>query len=189
MMSIRDILGAKQTAWGSLPLTFDVDALIRETERAQREWGFGEDRRQLCLTSRPGAQEPLRDGEGNLLGRGAETDFTVFNREFEGTVFEDIYRTVPYRLGRVRLMALPPRSCYSFHQDSEPRLHIAIVTNPQAFLLLDAGGNNLKRLHLPADGRLWWVDTRKIHSAMNAGEELRVHLVASIIVDENKPFP
>lgn len=137
--------------------------------------------RQLCLTSRPGAAQPLSDGVGWY--EGSETDFTVFNEEFRGTIFEEFYETVPYHLGRVRLMRMPPRSCYSFHQDKEPRLHIAIQTHENAYLLVDDDtGLRSWKIKIPSNGAVYWVNTQRTHTAMNTdANRYRVHLVANVI--------
>ena len=52
-----------------------------------------------------------------------------------------------YKLGRVRLLLKEPRSCLSFHRDPEPRLHIPIITNPGAQMIIED-----KAFHMPADG-------------------------------------
>ncbi len=70
-------------------------------------------------------------------------------------------------------MNLAPKSCYSLHQDPTKRYHLVLKTNPQAFLIFAEAG----LFPIPADGRLYQVDTRRPHTAMNGGEENRVHLV------------
>ncbi len=137
--------------------------------------------RQLCLTSRPGASVPLRDGVGWYDG--SETDFSIFNEAFRGTIFEEFYENVPYRLGRVRLMMMPPRTSYSYHADKEPRLHVAIETNPNAYLLVDDdSGHRSWKIKVPANGGTYWVDTRRTHTAINTDAALeRIHLVANVV--------
>lgn len=156
---------------------FDIDRLQADFERISHLMTD----RQLCLTSRPGAAEPLLDGVGWY--EGSESDFSQFNAEFRGTVFEEFYETVPYRLGRVRLMKMAPRSCYSFHQDKEPRLHIAIQTNENAYLLVDDdSGFRSWKIKIPPNGAVYWVNTQKTHTALNTdADRYRVHLVANVI--------
>ena len=81
-----------------------------------------------------------------------------------------------YILGRVRLLLIEPRTSLSWHRDPEPRLHIPIMTNPGAHLCI---GDTLK--HLPADGSVWFTDTRNYHTVFNGGEENRIHLVATYL--------
>ena len=96
----------------------------------------------------------------------------------KGTYFEEIYNTLSkkYIIGRFRLLLLEPRTSLSWHRDPEPRLHIPILTNPGAHLVID---NRLK--HLPADGNVWFTDTRKYHTVFNGGEENRIHLVGTFL--------
>ena len=135
---------------------------------------------QICITARPGATEPLWDGVGRLADNAREADYTDIVPEFRGTPFETFVRDSPFRLGRVRIMAIGPRSCYSFHNDNEPRLHVALQTNPGAVILLEEDATKLWRCHVPANGFAYWIDTRRIHTAMNTGLETRYHLVGAI---------
>ena len=107
-----------------------------------------------------------------------ERQYTEFIEKYKGTYFEEIYNTLSkkYIIGRFRLLLLEPRTSLSWHRDPEPRLHIPILTNPGAHLVID---NRLK--HLPADGNVWFTDTRKYHTVFNGGEENRIHLVATYL--------
>jgi len=67
-----------------------------------------------------------------------------------------------------------PRVCLSWHRDPEPRLHVPIVTNIGAKMVIE---DEVK--HLPV-GRAWYTNTIFYHSQFNGGEEDRVHLVTSI---------
>jgi len=107
-----------------------------------------------------------------------ESQYTEFVEKYKGSYFEEVYNTLSekYQLGRFRLLLLEPRTSLSWHRDPEPRLHIPIITNPGAHLVID---NRLK--HLPADGNVWFTDTRKYHTVFNGGEENRIHLVATFL--------
>tara|TARA_R100000805_G_C3579597_1_gene83734 strand:- start:67 stop:636 length:570 start_codon:yes stop_codon:yes gene_type:complete len=111
-----------------------------------------------------------------------ESDYTQFVKEFKGTYFEEVYKKLSryYIIGRFRLLLLEPRTSLSWHRDPEPRLHIPIFTNPGAHLCIHKG---LK--HLPADGGVWFTDTRKYHTVFNGGEENRIHLVATYLGDRS----
>ena len=63
----------------------------------------------------------------------------------------------------------------SWHRDPEPRLHIPIVTNPGSLFVV-----NHHVTHLPADGSVYFTDTRGYHTALNGGETRRVHIVATL---------
>lgn len=134
---------------------------------------------QLCLTRRRGSNDPLYEGAGTA--RYPDEEFSILNDIFAGTEFERFHLLSPVPLGRVRLMYLPPRQSYSFHKDTEPRLHVAIVTNPAAFLMVDAGKSKMWRIHIPADGKVYNVDTTLMHTAINGGLQPRIHLVANIL--------
>ena len=66
-------------------------------------------------------------------------------------------------------------NCNSWHRDPEPRLHIPIVTNPGSLFVV-----NHHVTHLPADGSVFFTDTRGYHTALNGGETRRVHIVAAL---------
>jgi len=104
--------------------------------------------------------------------------YTEINEEFKGTYFEEIYNELNkhYKIGRVRILLKEPRTTLSWHRDPEPRLHIAILTNPGSILVIDD-----EAMHIPMDGHVWFTNTRKYHNAFNGGEEDRIHLVATYL--------
>ena len=71
-----------------------------------------------------------------------------------------------------------PRSCLSWHVDDEPRLHIPLITNPGAHLVIEDTAN-----HLPADGSAYMANTVLHHTAFNGGDDPRIHLVVGILSD------
>ena len=66
-------------------------------------------------------------------------------------------------------------NCNSWHRDPEPRLQIPIVTNPGPLFVV-----NHHVTHLPADGSVYFTDTRGYHTALNGGETRRVHIVTAL---------
>ena len=147
----------------------------------------------LNVTRRPGVEEPtLEDLSGRYWIRPDatydevprdpivdETAYTELNPMFAGTyveqVIDELRAILP--LGRVRLLGKDPFNCNSWHRDPEPRLHIPIVTNPGALFVI-----NHHVTHLPADGSVYFTDTRAYHTAMNGGEEQRLSIVAAIAI-------
>ena len=107
-----------------------------------------------------------------------ESDFTQFVKEFNHTIFRDIYNILSnsYNLGRVRLMYSKPKTCLSWHTDTQKRLHIPIITNIGAHLVIEDTAN-----HMPADGSVYIANTTLFHTAFNAGLEPRIHLVACLL--------
>lgn len=179
-------------------ICFDVsklqDALREVDSRVARQSPLGKrDINAICLTQIPG--DPNSITGGNIRGlfwtrpdsTGKEvqrenpideSQYTEFVKLFEDTYFKEVYDTLipKYNLGRVRLLWKMPRTTLSWHRDPERRLHIPIVTNPGALMIID---DEVK--HMPADGKVWVTDNTKYHNAFNGGEEDRVHLVATVI--------
>jgi len=125
--------------------------------------------------------EDAYDANGELSKRSVvktEADFRNFVKEFNDTVFKDVYARITshYSVGRVRLMRIKPKSCMSWHKDAEKRLHIPIITNPGAMMVIEDTVQ-----HLPADGSCYLTDTTLSHTAFNSGLEERIHLVASVL--------
>lgn len=106
-----------------------------------------------------------------------EEDFSVLCTQFKGTLFEEAYNELSkrYKLGRVRLMKMGLRYCMSWHTDSSPRLHFPIKTQTGCFMIIE---NEIK--HIPRYE--WWMaDTTKSHTALNASNDERIHLVVAIL--------
>ena len=107
-----------------------------------------------------------------------ESKYTQLVSEFESTYFAEVYETLrkKFKIGRIRLLVKQPRSSLSWHRDPEPRLHIPIITNPGAIMVVDHVAK-----HMPADGSVWVTNNTKYHNAFNGGEENRIHLVACVL--------
>lgn len=132
--------------------------------------------RQLSITSRPGAAEPLLDALGWLPEDAREADYSVVNEEFKDTAIADLLGKLPFQPGRARLMQLAPKSCLSIHADSTRRYHYAVTTSPDCYLV-ELDGDHGTFHHVPADGRLYEMDARRTHTAINAGRSTRIHIV------------
>ncbi len=130
----------------------------------------------ISVTSRPGAEQPLKDCAGWLPEGVKERDFRIINSEFRGTAIEELLGKLPFEYGRTRLMRMPKKSCLSIHWDASLRYHYALVTNPACYLVFMDGGTGHFR-HVPADGYLYEMDARLTHTAINASREARFHLV------------
>lgn len=154
--------------------------IIQDVESVRRDVADVLDRLkeqgQLSVTSRPGASEPLLDAIGWLPEDASEADYSVVNEEFRGGAIEELLNKLPFRHGRVRLMRLAPKTCLSIHADSTRRYHYAVNTSPDCYLV-EMNGPEGTFHHIPADGRLYEMDARLIHTAVNTGREGRVHIV------------
>ncbi|GAB5469078.1 MAG: hypothetical protein Kilf2KO_21080 [Rhodospirillales bacterium] len=179
-----------------LSLRFDIDKLraamaeCLARESFQGDWqdrGFAA----LPLTQRPGQQgwsgndlsgrywlradeRYVEEAREELVDEAA---FSQFVPRFAGTYFEEVHATLIARfpIGRMRLLSKGLYNCNSWHRDPEPRLHIPIVTNPGALFIV-----NHHVTHLPADGSVYFTDTRGYHTALNGGEHHRAHIVAAL---------
>ena len=103
-----------------------------------------------------------------------ERDFNVINPALKGSYLEHVLTAMPVTAVRARLMRLKSKSCYSVHVDRTPRYHIAIHTNPHARFIFT---KNNQVHQIPADGNVYFANTVLEHTAMNGGQDDRVHLV------------
>ena len=107
-----------------------------------------------------------------------EKNYTEICKAFEGTYVEELYNKIKnrWKVGRLRFLMKPPRSCLSWHRDPEKRLHIPIITNPGCRMVIED-----ESFHMPADGSVYITDNTKYHNFFNGGETDRLHLVATLI--------
>lgn len=108
-----------------------------------------------------------------------EAAYTELNPIFSGTAFEDVFNALKQRftLGRMRVLGKVPYNCNSWHRDPEPRIHIPIISNPGSLFVV-----NNHCTHLPADGSVYFTDTRGYHTGLNGGNQDRIHIVAAIAI-------
>ena len=106
-------------------------------------------------------------------------DWTHLPSFFVGTYVEEVIEEVkkiasPKKIGRVRLLTLLPKTCYSLHVDEEEfRFHIPIQTSHDSFFV---SGTTIDRM--PEVGQLYTFKTDEEHTAVNASlTEKRIHLV------------
>jgi hypothetical protein len=164
----------------------DMVKLSKLVEETIEKYPLNESTRQICFTSNKSFDQSVYDGVGSLYEysesqwKAQEKDFVYFLNEFKGTYYEEIYNGLQLwthqKIARMRLMYLPPRCCYSLHADKTKRLHVAVITNENAFLLF----KEEPPIHIPKDGYVYEVDTRQWHTALNCGDESRIHLVFSL---------
>ena len=107
--------------------------------------------------------------------------YTEICPEFKDTYVEEVYNLIKtkFKIGRVRFLMKPPRSCLSWHRDPEMRLHIPIITNKGCIMVIDK-----EAFHMPANGSGYVTDNTKYHNFFNGSEIDRVHLVATML----RPF-
>lgn len=99
--------------------------------------------------------------------------FTETPDVFKNTILDEVNRILKekYNVMRGRILSLPPKFCMTYHYDESPRLHIPIKTNDKTFMVLE------DRAYWFQVGNAYVVDTRKMHTAVNASLDSRIHLV------------
>lgn len=114
-------------------------------------------------------------GEGKLQYlNNKEEDFNKFayNLPYTNSVLSDL------GMYRSRLMRMRPKTCYSYHQDPTPRMHIPLITDDNCFFVVDD-----EVVRLPADGNHYLIDTRKKHTFVNGSDINRLHIVGCVSED------
>lgn len=178
---------------GVVPLLrrYDADRMAAEARllrdipwRAQRAYGqdgiLGEasaDWRILSLRSLGGDPARTDPGGAGLTGF-ADTPFLE-----KAPYLAQVLADIPAPLRSVRLMALGPGAVVHEHRDGKcgfpwgvMRLHIPVITNPGAQVVIDG-----QATHWDA-GRLWFGDFNRPHYVRNTGDETRVHLVIDVML-------
>ena len=107
-----------------------------------------------------------------------ESQYTELCPEFKDTYVEEVYNLVKkhFKIGRMRFLMKPPRSCLSWHRDPEKRLHIPIITNKGNIMVIEDIA-----FHMPSDGAAYITDNTKYHNFFNGSECERVHLVSTLL--------
>lgn len=102
-----------------------------------------------------------------------EDIFNITCDIFKGTYIEEIINLLRKDFGvyRGRFMMMKFKTCLSMHVDETKRIHIPIITNPDAFMVID---DKIFRLEV---GKVYITDTTYPHTAVNSGKKDRVHLV------------
>ena len=102
-----------------------------------------------------------------------EKDFTETCDFIKGTYTEEVINIFKEKYGvvRGRYMMMNWKSCLTYHNDETPRIHLPLITNDGCFMIID---DKTEKLH---ESTTYLVDTTKRHTALNAGEHLRFHMV------------
>jgi hypothetical protein len=103
--------------------------------------------------------------------------FNCIQPSLRGTALEDYIYWLELPVYRTRIMVMRPKTAYSIHSDSSPRLHLPVTTNKHAYFIFK---DPAELIHMPANGDSYAVDTRETHSFMNGGDEIRIHIVSAI---------
>ena len=187
-----------------VPLSIDIDRLGKCYLDFRSKLGFRTDDKTLrdfnaiCINRIPGDEKSITGGnvrglywtkpdttnvEEQRLPYIEEHRYTEICPEFKDTYVEEVYNliTSKFKIGRVRFLMKPPRSCLSWHRDPEMRLHIPIITNEGCRMII-----NDVSFHMPSNGSGYLTDNTKYHNFFNGSEIDRVHLVATILEKGNE---
>lgn len=166
-----------------LDVNLEVDKLRKDLEYVLTLTDWHPFNSQICVQYRAGDEDNAWYSGSGKLGEWIdgkwtpyfdERDFNIINPALKGSYIEHVLKSMPVNAVRARLMRLSPKSCYSIHVDRTPRYHVALHTNPHARFIFTKEN---KVLQIPADGKVYFTNTILEHTAMNGGQEDRVHLV------------
>ena len=180
-------------------LNIDVEKLGKCFLDAQYHLGFKTDDKRnidfnaICVNRIPDDENSITGGnvrglywtypdstnhEEQRLEPVKESQYTELCPEFKDTYIEEVYNLVKkhFKIGRMRFLMKPPRSCLSWHRDPEKRLHIPIITNLGNKMVIEDIA-----FHMPADGAAYITDNTKYHNFFNGSECERVHLVSTLL--------
>jgi hypothetical protein len=173
MQDLKILLDEKKIFWksnqiclNSTPL--DPDNFTLGTGSLTRNWDSAS-----LAESNSGQKLVIDQREVELK----ETDFTHFCDVFRNTEFERVYDFLAqrYTLGRVKLMKMDPKQCYTWHIDQSKKVHYVLTTSKGAFFVV-----NDEMKHLEQDS--WYhIDTTVPHTVFNGSLVSRIHLVASVL--------
>jgi hypothetical protein len=166
--------------------TFNVTRLLDDLARLDRhQWAL----QTTFETTGPAEQAdfdwralPLRSPTGSPRrtdpGGAGLDDFADTPWLSEVPYLAGILASIPAPLRSVRLLALGTGATSEVHFDTKIgfpwgnlRLHVPIVTNPGATLLMDG------KIHVWQPGTFWFGDFCRLHQVANTGEHKRVHMV------------
>lgn len=84
-----------------------------------------------------------------------------------------------YSMFRTRVMKMIKGTAYGIHVDNTPRIHIPLETNENCLFII-----NDVVYRMPADGSVYFTNTTKPHTAINASTNrfIRTHIVGNVNV-------
>lgn len=124
-------------------------------------------------------QDPNDTSWGNAEGYKygpVEHKFTSLQPSLVGTEIDRLFQEIGMPIVRTRIMRIDPYSSYIVHLDPTPRIHIPIITNKECRFFFPKAENTFGD-YMPADGSVYWVDTRKYHTFINNSPYPRTHIV------------
>lgn len=106
------------------------------------------------------------------------------SEEFSGTIWEDVLKSLPLRIGEARLVKLYPGTAYYSHADIDDRYHLNIFGEKS--FLVDLDQNILHPVH---NDSFWYeMDAGVRHSAVNFGNKTRIQLVVRKLLEKSNLY-
>lgn len=78
-----------------------------------------------------------------------------------------------YGMFRTRVMNMKAQSSYTLHRDPTPRIHFVVAHDNHVASSVVIGD----RIYQLDVGKVYWIDTRQWHSAVNFSTDNRIHIV------------
>ena len=198
-MIVNGLLNSGMPYYREHPLNIDIDRLGKCYFDVKSKLDFKTDDKSLidfnaiCVNRIPDDEKSINGGnvrglywtipdttnhEEQRLKPVRESLYTEICPEFKDTYVEEVYNIINkrFKVGRVRFLMKPPRTCLSWHRDPEMRLHIPIITNKGNIMVIGS-----EAFHMPANGNGYLTDNRQYHNFFNGSEIERVHLVATVL--------
>jgi len=140
---------------------------------------------------------PISDGEAAIREnyKMSTADYTEMHPIVQVSYIKEIldqlqaYTQTKFGTGKICWIhsgTLAPGGSYNLHKDEHclGRYHIVETTTPYSYMMIEEK-YEIKTVHLPADCRVWFLDTNVNHTALNLApndtfEKLRTHLILSI---------
>jgi len=165
---------------------FDHNKLLTEYYLVKQKYSI--DSNQINIFHR---DDDLSDGERLLKWGGSlsikineesvvtsESEFKILNAAFKGSYTAEVCEIVreysEHPIGRVRILSLSPKTCYSWHNDPDLiRYHIPIKTSHASFFVVEDLVYRMSEL-----GKLYSLISTKYHTAVNSSfNSHRIHIV------------
>lgn len=124
-----------------------------------------------------GSTYRLKEGKHTV----SQNDFTTTTKRLSGTYLDLVIKDVEkfaaetdgVKIGRIRIMRLKSKACYTLHKDQEEfRYHIPLSTDDRCFFVV---GDEIARM--PEVGKLYRLRTNHHHTAVNASWQSRTHIL------------
>lgn len=103
-------------------------------------------------------------------------------KEFLGTIWETLYRSLPTEIGEARIIKLDTMQSYTCHGDIDDRYHLNILGSTKSYLVDLENDTMYKTI---TDGIWYDMDAGRLHSAVNFNDQARYQLVVRQLLKDN----